>query len=413
MFSRITKGIIASFYGQGVTLLFQFISVPLFISNWGVNEYGQWLTIFAIPMTLSMLDFGFFSVIGNKISNAIQNKDNKLACNIINSVFSLIAIVYGVMLITLIMASGLYNINYNFPILFCLVSYSTLILFANFYVSIFRANREYHIGSFLINTARLIECVFVLAALLFTPTMLEVSLVYLISRIITSLFIFCYFRIRNSWYKLESCQLKYISRKDLNDSLDYALMPIAFILNNQGSIFLLNAIAGNAQVAIFVTARTYFRLTNNIVTAITNSSWQEINYTANEGNRSKLAEIMRLLNRFTYIISISSSTVLMILFEYILGIWTRGEINYNFHYSALIMLSTLVFSLWQPYHVFLSAIGDYRNHTKVYFILQVLLITLSYFSGFGFTSFLITSILIELIMLIASHRIYERRLKFI
>ena len=87
MFNRIVKSIIAAFYGQGVTLLFQFISVPLFISAWGMEYYGQWLAIFAIPMTLTILDFGFFNIIGNKISKNIIEYDYSKASNIINVVF--------------------------------------------------------------------------------------------------------------------------------------------------------------------------------------------------------------------------------------------------------------------------------------------------------------------------------------
>lgn len=413
MFNRILKGVIASFYGQGVTILFQFLSVPLFITCWGIDGYGQWLTIFAIPMTLTMLDFGFFNILGNKISNALQAQNKTNACDIINVTFLSLILIGIILIVIVVFVCEYIGTSCNLTLWLALITYSILLLVANFFVNIFRANREYHIGSFLTNTARLIENACVLLYLFTSPSMLNVSILYLVSRLVTSIFIFIFFKEKNRWYELKIRSFKCINITDIKDSFSYALMPIAFMLNNQGIIFLLNSIVGSAQVAIFVTARTYFRVINNVVTALTNSTWQEINYTANEGNKAKLASIMNKLNKFTVGASILCGCILMAIFEFILQIWTHGEITISFHNSVMIMLSVVFFSLWQPYHIFLSAVGDYRIHTKAYFILQVLLISFSYLLGVGFELFLMTSIFVEVVMLMISHIIYIRRFSLI
>ena len=47
--SRIIRSLYATGFGQAVTVLTQLAGVPLFLHYWGVEKYGQWLVLSAIP----------------------------------------------------------------------------------------------------------------------------------------------------------------------------------------------------------------------------------------------------------------------------------------------------------------------------------------------------------------------------
>ena len=62
---RITQGIGANGFGQAVTILTQIASVPILIHAWGMDLYGEWITLSAIPAYLVLSDIGFTSIAGN------------------------------------------------------------------------------------------------------------------------------------------------------------------------------------------------------------------------------------------------------------------------------------------------------------------------------------------------------------
>ncbi|MGR5311898.1 lipopolysaccharide biosynthesis protein [Photobacterium damselae] len=407
MFNRIIKGILSAFYGQGVTLLFQFISVPLFISAWGMEYYGQWLAIFAIPMTLTMLDFGFFNIIGNKISKYIVGNSYRDANNVINVVLKYISSIFFLLFTFYFLMNIFYN-SKNSSIYYILFIYSFFVLLTNFIVSIFRANLEFHIGSFLSNTARFFESVFVLVSLFFDANMIVVSFTYLVSRFVMFAFIVVKLHTNLTWYKFKFEKNRTIDINDIRDSLNYALLPISFILNNQGSIFLINAIWGSAQVAIFVTIRTYFRLLNQFISSLTNATWQEINYLYNLKQYLNLKKLMSKVIFIVFIASIVIGCFLLFNINPILSIWTHGKISSTLDINSLILLSVILFSCWQPFHIFLSSVGKHKSHAKRYFFLQSIMLIFSFLFVTDFVVFLLFTCIVELTMLISTILIYKK-----
>jgi hypothetical protein len=64
---RILRGIGANFAGNGVTALIQIVSVPVFLSAWGVRAYGEWMVLSALPTYVALSDLSFSSVAGNSM----------------------------------------------------------------------------------------------------------------------------------------------------------------------------------------------------------------------------------------------------------------------------------------------------------------------------------------------------------
>ena len=65
------RGLGSNSYGQLVSLVVQFATVPLLLTVWKVERYGLWLTLATVPAYLSMSDFGFAMAAANDMSMAV------------------------------------------------------------------------------------------------------------------------------------------------------------------------------------------------------------------------------------------------------------------------------------------------------------------------------------------------------
>src|SRR6059036_146829 len=77
--SRVASAMAAAAVGRGINILVQVVGVPLFISLWGVNIYGQWLMLTAIPSYLTALDFGLAAAAANAIAIKVAQGDARTA----------------------------------------------------------------------------------------------------------------------------------------------------------------------------------------------------------------------------------------------------------------------------------------------------------------------------------------------
>lgn len=67
MLGRIFSGLGLSAASIIVLLLGQLIAVPIFLSSWGAQLYGEWLVITSLVASLSVLNFGVQTYVINRL----------------------------------------------------------------------------------------------------------------------------------------------------------------------------------------------------------------------------------------------------------------------------------------------------------------------------------------------------------
>ena len=80
--TRLALGTAAGFFGLGVQLLVQLISVPVLTRQWGVAGYGIWLLLFSVPSLLAMADLGLTTAGANAMTDAVARGDPPKAARI-------------------------------------------------------------------------------------------------------------------------------------------------------------------------------------------------------------------------------------------------------------------------------------------------------------------------------------------
>jgi hypothetical protein len=53
---------------MGLMMMFQLLSVPVFLQYWGVNLYGEWLALISLTAYFQMTDIGLNTATANSFT---------------------------------------------------------------------------------------------------------------------------------------------------------------------------------------------------------------------------------------------------------------------------------------------------------------------------------------------------------
>src|ERR1700743_3825190 len=86
---RLLLGVVGQGSWRIAVALNAVLLVPILIAHWGVEGYGQWMTISALVSCLGYATLGLVTTVGNDIVMAVASKDQaraqhsfKIACNL-------------------------------------------------------------------------------------------------------------------------------------------------------------------------------------------------------------------------------------------------------------------------------------------------------------------------------------------
>lgn len=409
MRSRIIKGMLSSYYGQAITIFFQLLSVPVFLNYWGEEKYSEWIVIYTIPSIIGMMELGIFNVLINEIISLrnrlgdLNNEAYKLAstANTFLLVLSLASII-----ITLILF--FYGNGYLYSLVF---AYSTILIITNYYNVLFKITCEYHIASFIANTIRLLEYVFIFACVYYGTTIQIVFVLLLLVRAISLLLMFNFsVRTRKFCGIIRLCEFNFSTHVHIGDIFKNALLPISMIFNNQVLIILIKHYFGDVFVIMFSTMRTFFRLSNQVTSAINMSMWQE--FLRIRGDREHIKSVLTNLLLVNFLILLVMFLLYSILGEHIYIFWTKDKINYDYLHYVSIMISVLFYSLWQPMYIYLNSLKCYFSYSFFYFLLQVIILCSLLSELFNFGEFVLILMTSEILMFLYLFRLtlFNRKL---
>ncbi|WP_024607979.1 hypothetical protein [Pseudoalteromonas sp. TAB23] len=363
MIKRVLKGVASSYYGQLVTILFQLVSVPLFLEYWGLEKYAHWLVLYAIPSMIVLMEFGVFNVITNLLS---RKKELLLSLtSTVNSIFIVISILLALVFLS---SDSVY--------LLCIL-YATLLLYFNFLTALYRIELVYHIGSTISNTARLIEFSCILLCVYFNHSIIVTFCSLIVVRII---FIIISVSVLKR-YKIYSTDLKKISVKNLkeiplNDLKFTFYYQLGLIINNQGLIFIINQKFGAASLVVFNTLRVLFRLSNQFVGAFNSPLFQEYTKLACNEEESKLIDIFKKSLIVTFVSVLGLFLIFFLYGECFLRFWLKNEYSNMAipeFYFIFMLIASMLNVLWQPIVNLLMAIAQYRFFSCLFLNMQAIL----------------------------------------
>ncbi|OXX36936.1 hypothetical protein B9J90_07000 [Vibrio sp. V09_P4A23P171] len=410
MKDRLIKGILSSYYGQVITILFQLISIPFFLNYWGEGKYSDWLVIFTIPSIIGMMELGIFNVIVNEVvtlNNNRLNQKNRESYNLASSVNTTLFIVLFILFfITFIAYVTEFGYLYSIVVL-----YSVALILTNYYSALFKVTIEFHVASFIANTTRLIEYLTIFSCVYIDLPFEDIFVSLCMVRAFSIIFMLNFpMRKRDLCGIISFKKFNFSSYVSIRDVFKNSLLPISLIFNNQVLIVLVKFYFGDIYVVVFSTMRTFFRLSNQVTSAINNSIWQEFIRVIHEKKSAK-PMLVKLLKVNVAILSI------MLLFyticgEYFYGYWTKNKISYDYYEYLIILISVLFYALWQPMYIYLNSLKKYFSYSCFYFLSQVIIMFSLLSELFNFGEFVSILMISEILMFLYLFRLtlFNRKL---
>jgi O-antigen/teichoic acid export membrane protein len=406
--SRWLKTVLSGGYGQLVTLGVQLASVPILISAWTLDGYGEWLAISAVPIYLGMFDFGISNTAANSMAITIDRRER---ADIYRSGLLLVVLFYFVIEVVFLIVAFFLNWKNLFGIasldnseifrVLCVLSIHVILIALMTNMSgIYRAEKRLPFFNFIMHTTRLFEWTVASVVAVSGYGFFEFAICLLLIRLF-GIFLTLFFihRVGAIWYIVESRFSFDIARKLLVPSIANFSSGLSLMLNVQGVIIMLSVLWSSSDVAIFNVVRILTRSITQAGVVVSQASWPEISYAYSEG-RKDLAD--RIKNRSVFIclaLSFFLSMLVYLFSDLIFSLWLSKEIDISDGFLILMLASSSVYVYWQVGWVYLMAINKHVRFSWMYTVISTLGLGVIYFAAISgsFNNVAVALLVIELV----------------
>ena len=269
---RLLKGTGAQLYSQGIQIFIRLAEVPLLLSFWGSQLYGEWLMLSAIPAYLAIGDGGFTGVACREMTMKNSSGDRLGAIVVFQSTWLLlifisivvVLMVYGFTeIVPLKKWLGFSTINaVNTQLVLLMLVIHVIVCFqGGLLQSGFWVSGKYPIGIIFSASTQLIEFLFFSLAVILGGGPVQAAAAYLGGRVLGTGLVWIGHNRVSSWlrYGLTNVSLSEI-RRIMAPAFASLAFALGFCLNIQGTRLIVGLALGPSAVAVFTPLRTISRL---------------------------------------------------------------------------------------------------------------------------------------------------------
>lgn len=354
MLQRILSGLGLSAAGILVLLLGQILAVPIFLTAWGAQLYGEWLVLTNLVAGLSVLNFGVQTYVINRLIAFHVRGEMVQGTQLLHAALRLYIVLCSLaVLATLgLVASPEILTRLRITALppdearLVLGMQGLLVAYAlvnGMLVNLFRVNNQLprQLAYRLVERVVYSFCPITIAVAGGYPVHATLATAVLIGGIGIVAFRDVN---RRSPFKLGLASSSWkMSLSLLGPSLVFFLVSLASTLLTTGTIVILSTNRGAATVTIFSTTLLLSNFVVNVMSQGLGVLWPEITAaSARTGNFSTLAAWHRLALKLTGSVALVASAVLALLGADVLRIWTRGRIEIDPVLNLLLALYLLL-----------------------------------------------------------------------
>lgn len=344
---------------QLANLMAQTVTVPLYLAFWGVELYGEWLILAALPAYLALSDIGFTTAANHDMTISAARGDLDAARRVFQScaflVFCLVTMI-GVLIVGLVAAIGLHDLlglerisagDTSFVVLALgaqvLTNQYTGLLYAGY-----TAGGEYGRGaSFMAGILLAEQCLAPAVALAAGGSPAVVAASICATRIIGVVTMAADLLRRMTWLVRPRGQgTVVVARALLRPAVGFAAFPAGNAFNQQGTVLAVGAALGPASVVVFSTTRTLTRLALQMVRVIPATVGPEISRAFGRGEVSLLRDIHRASFRAALWVATLVSASVFVLGGPLLDLWTHGELDTDMGLLAMLLAVAVIDALW-------------------------------------------------------------------
>lgn len=395
-----------------VKVLEQLVLVPFFISAWGVNYYGEWLTLTIIPSILAFSDLGFGSAAANSFVLRYAAGDKKGAADIAKTGFAIISgmIVAGTVISFVAMIIAAHYHVFDRSLITtndAIWSVSTLILarliafYTQLFEAYFRAARK---AALSINWVTANSIFNILTGILVLVLGYGIVTFALAQLLVSLVFIFFYGRkgaailglFKEVKGEIRKEEIKVITGKGLG----YLMSPVWQAIYFQGTTFVVRLTLGPGAVTIFNTVRTLSRSVNQLYSMVNATVFPELQYEVGAGNVQNAHKLFRVSVLGVFLIALLGALFLWLFGSWFYQIWTHNQLQVPSAMWNIFIVGILFNAIWWTAGMVFRAVNKPYQFAVVGVIASLLAVISSYFLSkkMGIIGASLGSLVLEIVM---------------
>lgn len=300
--TRLGRGVRANSFGLAVTLLAQVVSVPVFLSSFGAARYGEWLVLFAIPAYLSLTDLGFSPVVGTEMTQlvargrAAEAQALFRACSMLVLALSASAAVLVTMAFSTPAVYDLLGLELISPAATTLVVgllgiYVVGVVQTSVLEAGFRATGNYPLGALNVAWVRLLDVVFLLAAVMLFRSPVAAAAALAVARSVGCLAIYLQLRRERVQMRLGRTGDWRAMRPLIRLGFSFSGFALGNAAMLQGMLVAAGATLGPLAVVVLNTTRIAVNLIRQVVNVVNHAVWPELSMRLADGERERAASL--------------------------------------------------------------------------------------------------------------------------
>ena len=391
----------ANLFGISVNLLNQVVLVPLYLTYWSVDRYGDWIVLNALASLTILIALGINAAVQNTFTQAYA-QGNRHDCNSL-----LTANGFFILLFFILIAGGLLLLSSYIPlsrwlslgcipdgesrrVLFWLVTQSFIGMLMDVPDSIFRAVHRYHEVTVMDHLSRLVTVGIIAVSLisdLSMPLMAALmGIPYLINAIVKTLRSTAIVRFRPTAAGLHLATMRTI----LINGAGQMTFPMCYSAVLHGTTMIVNAYFGASLVVVFTVTRTMCNFVKIFVNLVLNSVWPEFAIAYSRRDVAQMRTLYRQATLTAFSVALILSLLLLTLGPTIYRIWTASAVTFSYPLMAAFLVTLLVNSLWFSGSVTLLATNLHLRFSLLNLLLTALYLLTAYLLSTHLPTFLTT-----------------------
>lgn len=373
MLKRILRGMGANAMTQVVTLVLQFLLVPLMATQWGLERYGVWLLLFTIPSYLAQGDFGFGTAAGNDMIAKFAKHDVEGALRVFHSarlaiLFCSSAVCVAALAIVYLMPDAWLHVSGDITsmetrlALGILIVYGIVCLQGSLIQAGFRSFGRYATGTSLQALTTFTEGMAAVALVLLGASFPQLALSYLLCRIVNLALQTVLMRriapvLTLDFSYAEGGEIRRLWRP----AASVMVLPMAQATFLQGTAAAVGWASSAATVAVFISVRTLIRAAVQMTTLLNHALMPELSRASAVGEKSVAAMVVVTIVA-SFLILLPVAAILLVFGQDIVRLWTNNTIVPPWGFLALMSAVMVVNGFWHPLSNLLLA----ANHQASY-----------------------------------------------
>lgn len=338
------------------TLFSQLLLVPIFLKTLGVQTYGEWLIITAIPNYLLLSDLGLTVTITNEICRLNTLNEKVRAQALFKSTNSLLLFIGTILVTAFIVFAFFFNVagllklthiterKAEAIVLIYLINIVCTLLF-NFNLGQFKAEDKFYKYEFFNSILFYVDFLLTAAILILKLDLYFIPLTLIVNRTI----MFFVVKRNLSQYKHYSYGFSGnlgLAKKMIPTSLSYTMFTLGYAFFLQGNTFLIGIKLGSSQVVIFNTVRTLVNSIKAFVGILYLPSMPEFTILITKNQRKEALLKLKRLLVIVFVGAIFLASVVYLFQHLIFKLWVGNKFIYTQLFLLTMLLSIIFQTLW-------------------------------------------------------------------